>query len=145
MQFIAVENATQQVIDFVKLGMKHIPILKDRETDDDRLREIVQTMADSPEGICVVAVDDDGIIRGMIMGQCMPELYTFDKIAMVILWFVPGNPRLSKIMSELFDEWAKTIDGVKRIQYASPMVDKLSKLYLRKGFTEVERAYIKEI
>lgn len=145
MQFIAVENATQQVIDFVKLGMKHIPILADKETNDDRLREIIQTMADSAEGICVVAVDDEGIIRGMIMGQCMPELYTFDKIAMVILWFCPNNPRLSKVLSDLFNEWAKTIEGCKKIQYASPMVDKLSEYYLRKGFTEVERAYIKEI
>lgn len=143
MKLIAVTKCTSGLLDFIQATVSKCAPQRHKEFSRERVAQVVESIGNSPDGFALAAVDE-GVVKGFILGSVLPELFSEEKIGTVILWAVPGNPRLAVGLSNAFEWWAER-KGVDRIQYASPMVPKLDKLYKRRGFTEVERVYQKEL
>jgi len=144
MEYIRVTSVTDDLVAYVKAAIESIPSHDGKAKEPHAIRRTLTQIINDPRGLCIVAVEGE-VPQGMLLAQCAPEIFSDELVAMCILWYAPNDPRLAKRLSGVFEKWAYGIEGVKRLQYASPCNDRLDKLYLRKGFRLVERAYHKEI
>lgn len=143
MKIIAVEKCTEALTDFIEECVSKCGPQKHKAFSRQRVKQVVEQVANAPTGFAVAGLSDTGDIEGFLLGSVLPELFSEETIGTVILWAVPKNPRLAMGLAEMFEGWAVR-QGVHRIQYASPLVPRLDKLYKRRGFFEVERVYQKE-
>ena len=104
--------------------------------------------ADTREKILILANDPEPI--GLIAGLKTEILFSDDKLASELMWWVNPSHRTTKAGSELleaFEFWAVKV-GCSAIQMSTVQTEhaeRLDKVYNRKGYTLVERGYLKEI
>lgn len=98
--------------------------------------------------LIIIVSEQDGSPRGMIIGLAAPGLFSEDKMATEIAWWMDLEYRGSRdslLMIDAYQEWAKRV-GSRIVQVA--MLDEvtdLSKFYLKRGFKQAERSFIKEV
>jgi len=103
---------------------------------------------DKNEFIVVLANDPHPI--GMLAGRTIELLFSSEKIAVEMMWWVDKDYRTGNTGWELmkaFEYWAGVV-GCKYVQMASVQTDigeRLDKVYKRKGYILAERNYLKAI
>lgn len=101
----------------------------------------------SGEGV-MFYMEKDGEITGGIGGICAPDLHHPRVIAVETFWFVLPEHRGGGIkLLERFELWAKDkkCDLVALIHLSDSYPDILEKIYLRRGYSLVEKHYLKEV
>lgn len=99
------------------------------------------------EDVNVFVAETDGEIVGYICCQVMEPLFSSEKVASEIAWFVNKDYRKTsagfRLMSA-YEEWAEG-RGAKYIgmAYLEEIAD-LSKVYKKKGYVKAETHYMKE-
>ena len=99
------------------------------------------------EDVNVFVAETDGEIVGYICCQVMEPLFSSEKVASEIAWFVHKDYRKTsagfRLMST-YEEWAEG-RGAKYIgmAYLEEIAD-LSKVYKKKGYVKAETHYMKE-
>lgn len=99
--------------------------------------------------IVLVAVDDDKPI-GMVAAVADSPVFSEDKIATELCWFIHKPYRKSKkafVLFKAYEEWAKRI-GCRFIQSGFLLGSSqanLEEYYLRQGYKPVEMSYMKRI
>ncbi|AFM54649.1 GCN5-related N-acetyltransferase [Celeribacter phage P12053L] len=102
----------------------------------------------SMEDVNVLVAETDGEIVGYICCQVIEPLFSSEKVASEIAWFVNKEYRKTsagfRLMSA-YEEWAVG-RGAKYIgmAYLEEIAD-LSKVYKKKGYVKAETHYMKEI
>ena len=77
-----------------------------------------------------------------------PSLYSKDRVALEILWWVEPDARktgLGKELLEAFEYWAKNIAQCSIIAVSSLDDESLDKFYNKKGYKLTEKTYMKVI
>ena len=90
----------------------------------------------------------DGEIAGYLVGQVTEPLFSSQKVASEIAWFVSKDYRHTKAgfkLMSFYENWAKE-QGAKFIgmAYLENIAD-LGKVYKRMGYTKAETHYMKEL
>jgi hypothetical protein len=123
---------------------------KDFPTDNTKLEETIYGLIqESPLSSVVLIAEVDGKAIGMIAGVAREFLWSRDKHATEIVWWVDEEHRAGpgKELNQVFVHWAKKI-GCKYLHMtALENEDKknIVKIYKKLKFKPLESAFIKEI
>lgn len=121
--------------------------------DDTKMETIIFSfLLDKEERVCILAFSDEGKPIGIIAGYLNEALFTNEKVASEVMWWVhPDFRKRSRAGIELleaFQHWSRMV-GSSYIQMQSlattddsGVVDKIYKKY---GFYPKEVTYIKEL
>jgi hypothetical protein len=125
---------------------------KNMPLDEVKQNELIFQLIDKhpSEGlIACLWVDDQ--IQGILAGTITEILFSHSTIASDVLWWVEPKFRGTKgsfLLLECFEYWAENIAGAEIIQMVAledDSIEKISKFYKRRGYTPVERGFIKHI
>lgn len=98
-------------------------------------------------GVIFIIVESDKIV-GILGGMKYPDINSGRLVATELFWYVDKEHRgRGGELLRLFEGWAKGM-GCKKIimvHMADLMPDKLKTIYKRKGYTEMEVHYVKEV
>lgn len=103
---------------------------------------------DKNKSVIILANDPHPV--GMLMATTSEMLFSEEKLGVELMWWVNEDHRNGTLGWELFkafEYWAKQI-GCKAVQMssvASEYAERLNKIYARKGYQLMERAYLKEL
>jgi GNAT superfamily N-acetyltransferase len=109
---------------------------------------VFQEMIESPEGVVFIA--DVGHPVGCLMGRTHEWIFSREKVAAELLWWVDPEYRKTTIARDLqqtFNEWAVS-EGADILQMSmavteqSPLIDRF---YKRQGFKQTESHYLKRL
>ena len=119
--------------------------------DEGKLADVVLGFLQDPtEKIVILAFKDDEPV-GMISGMISEHLFSREKTAFELTWWVHPEHRGVKTSIELFDAfeyWARRMN-CKYVQFGAaqgtPYSDKVQKLYNRRGYRMTESNFLKEL
>jgi GNAT superfamily N-acetyltransferase len=118
--------------------------------DETKLTGIISDFINSKEKVVVLAVDD-GQPVGIITGCVSEHMFSREKTAFELIWWIEPDKRGAKAslkLFEAFEYWARKM-GCTYVQFGAaqetPYSDKVRKLYLRKGYTQTESNFLKAI
>lgn len=125
---------------------------KDMICDEAKMSDlIIDFITNTHERTVILALDDDGEPIGLLAGTVTEHLFSREKAAFEVIWWVKPDKRGAKASLELFgafEYWAKRM-GCKYIQFGAvhqtPYADKVKRLYERKGYVQIESNYLKAI
>lgn len=120
------------------------------ETSIDRVDQTVETMitGDKSRNIVILS-QDSGETVGMVAGIANEFLFSDEKVAAELVWWVDPlfRGKHGKELHEAFEFWANKV-GCSVITMAlleDKNAERISKLYERKGYAQTERAFMKRI
>jgi len=110
------------------------------------LAENVSAMIAS-EDYLVLVLEKDGSAEGLLLGYASSPFFSRDKIASELAWFLSKDVRgfkESTLLIDAYEEWAKG-KGCKFITMSDiEVLSSLQKLYESRGYTLMEKTYVKE-
>lgn len=97
---------------------------------------------------CVLVLEKEGQLVGMLVGGVAQPLFSKDRVATELAWFIEKpfrNAKDSLKMLKLYEEWA----GDRECRFVT-MIDietlqDLTNLYERKGYKLIEKTFVKEV
>jgi GNAT superfamily N-acetyltransferase len=120
--------------------------------DEQAVKDVVASFvnADLNERLILLLIVDDKI-KGFIAARAQPMLFNPKiTVASETLWWVEEEYRRSRyglILFDAFEEWASAIGAstVAVSHFPNTIGSSISKLYKKRGYKEMENAYIKEL
>lgn len=94
----------------------------------------------------VLVWEEEKKLVGMIVGGIASPLFSRDKVATELAWFVEKEHRDSKGSLKLlleYEKWAKQKDCTFVTMVDIDTLNDLGKLYSRRGYTLTEKTYVK--
>lgn len=128
------------------------PYRDTEEFDDSRVAEIVIPAIESPIDRIVLILEDTEARRavGMLIALATQSTFSRSKVAGELAWWVNpenrGKDSLKLIDAYLY--WAENVAKCDTIQMAlleDETVEKVTRVYRRKGFVPAERAFIRKV
>lgn len=139
------------VLDMAHKFAKHSPYAH-KALDDAKISELVMGFLDGDRDkvILILATDDDGKPIGLLAGMTSEILFSHEKIAHEVMWWMEPEHRGSREsfrLVEAFEFWARKIkaDIIQLSTVETEYAERVGKFYKRKGYQLVERTYVKEI
>lgn len=121
------------------------------ETSQDQVRQTILRLieGDKNENVVVLAKEGNKTV-GMVAGVAQPFLFSNERVAGELVWWVDPEHRKSTHGKELhaaFEFWAAKVGAavVTMALLEDKRADKITKLYERKGYTLAERAFLKKV
>ena len=115
-------------------------------TDLELLSESITTMI-SGEDHLVLVLEKNGNVEGMLLGFISSPFFSRERMASELAWFLSKDARGFKESTQLIDayeEWAVS-KGCKFITMSDiEVLSSLQKLYESRGYTLMEKTYVKE-
>jgi GNAT superfamily N-acetyltransferase len=120
--------------------------------DDFRISESVTEYLNSlpSERIILLARKDNQNV-GLIGGVCTTPPISSDRVAFEMAWWMEPeyrNSRLSLKLLDAYEYWSKHVAKADSIQVCSVVSDHwdtLDKFYKKKGFSHIERSYVRTL
>lgn len=115
--------------------------------DIQKFVDFWRPMIESEVGVIFIA-EDDGEIAGAIAGLAYAEPYSGDLVVQEFFWFVrPGRRGPGLKLYEALEFWArqKGAKALRMVHLMDSMPDKLSRVYKRLGYKQVETLYSKDL
>lgn len=125
-------------------------IYKSFTYDETRVKDtLVEILSSSQDRKIVILGIQDNQPIGLVIGLVAPAPFSDQLVGLEQAWFVEQEHRNSRIGLELlsaFEEWCRLV-GCDLIQLSSLGASQsiADTIYERKGYTLVEKAYLKEI
>lgn len=110
--------------------------------------ELITHLMSSDDGLILCLWKNDQII-GILAATVTEILFSYAKIAAEIVWWIEPEHRGSKDSISLvsaFEHWAEEVvraDIIQMVALEDENVETVSRFYKRKGYTPVERGFIK--
>ncbi len=113
--------------------------------DEGMLRQTIGGLVQRDSGRVFVLERNDRIV-GMLGVLAFPHWLSGEIVAEELFWWVDPDERgRGTALMERAEKWADTI-GACHFQMVAPVdADKLERVYGRKGFTPLERSFIKRL
>lgn len=108
----------------------------------------IKGAVDRPDHVLLVSEEDDGFISGFILGLVTETYVNTKRVATELAWFVSKDYRGGRQSLKLlnaFEEWGSVVNADYISMSDIKGIKDLSNLYLKKGFEEVETAYVRRI
>ncbi len=119
-----------------------------RSFEIDRFVEFWRPLIEKESGVIFVA-EDDGEIIGAIGGMVYPEPYSGELVVQEFFWFVrPGHRGSAGLrLYEALEYWSrqKQARALRMVHLMDSMPEKLSRVYKRLGYEQVETLYSKDL
>lgn len=147
---IAKEDDIPDITRMVKNFHSEYPFKLD--FDDNKIADLIHQLvtASIKDKVLIVAREDEGNVIGLIAAIATEVLFSSTRVAAELMWWVDPEHRHTQTgmaLLEAFEMWAEQV-GCKVIQMSSvesPITDRLTKVYGRRGYKLIERNYLKGI
>lgn len=90
----------------------------------------------------------DGSVVGMLVGAISQPLFSDDRMATELAWYITPEKRGGREAFHLinaYEEWAESQDCSYVTMVDIDTLNSLEKVYTKKGYTLTEKTYVKEI
>ncbi len=112
-----------------------------------KLLENFEAALKNPD-FCLFLLEDEGGLVGMLVGGIASPLFSTDRVATELAWFVDPSYRdgvsAYKLLAS-YEKWAVDIGCTFVTMIDIDTLESLEPLYTRKGYTLTEKTYVKEI
>jgi GNAT superfamily N-acetyltransferase len=149
---IATWDDYPDIMDMARKFFDLTPYAKLVDYDESKMSDVIMSLFDNPtERIAILAVDNDGKTVGMLCAMVSEILFTRDRVASELAWWIDPEHRASRVSIDLinaFEFWAKEKAQCRYTQLATvetEQVDRISKFYKRKGYDLYERGFLKKV
>ncbi len=119
-----------------------------RQFDINKFVDFWRPIIANESGVIFIA-EDDGEIIGAIAGMAYPEPYSDELVVQEFFWFVrPGHRGSAGLrLYEALEYWArqKEAKALRMVHLMDSMPEKLSRIYKRLGYEQVETLYSKDL
>lgn len=137
----------QMTKNFIKSTSEYRSIEISHKKLYDTITGIVK--GDQTQGVALIALKE-GKPVGMILGAANSPLFSEQKIAMELAWYIEPKHRKSRaslLLFRAYEDWAYRVgcDYVQMAYLSNTSNELLDQLYRRQGYTQVEVSYMKEI
>lgn len=115
--------------------------------DKNRPRETYWPLIQSGVG-AMLMLEDNGILVGGLGCLKYPDLHSGELFAVETFWYVlPEHRGAGLLLLEAYEKWARDNGCVKcaMIHMVDSMPEKLEVVYKRKGYSLIEKHYVKEL
>jgi len=115
--------------------------------DVAKLLENFELAIENPD-FCLFLLEDGGDLVGMLVGGIASPLFSKDRVATELAWFVEPEHRDGRAAYKLlasYEKWAKDSGCSFVTMVDIDTLESLEPLYTRKGYTLTEKTYVKEI
>lgn len=146
---IATKEDIPEVVKLAKLFKEESPY-KDYLLEESKLTTILFSLLEDPSKHIVLLSTYNSTTIGMVVGTSAEFLFSTDKHATELAWYVYPEYRKSTVgkdLQEAFVYWAKKV-GCKYLHMVlleDHNAPKMKKLYKKLGFKLIEQAWIKEL
>lgn len=121
--------------------------------DKEKVLAVIQDMLTGPQESKVVILVLDDVLEepvGLIAGFAQEALFNRHKIGVELMWWIDyGHRRVGRAFQLLgaFEYWAKKVgcDYVQLSMLHDEELQRMTKLYERRGYQPVERSYLKRV
>lgn len=145
MLHLATHQDLPVLLEMTKKFHQHSPY-SDQEYDEPQVTNLINTFltGDRNERLIIMY----GSV-GMLAAMTTPMLFNSAKISTDVMWWVdpPSRGKAGPELLRAYEYWAKLV-GCRYIQTAlleTEQSDRIEKLYTRRGYKRLERAYLKEV
>jgi hypothetical protein len=116
---------------------------------EERIRQSFENLVFNPnlDGLLAIAETDEGEPGGFLVAVSVPSLFSEEKQTQELAFFVIPEERKSLMaqnLMKMYEYWAKEIAKAD-ICTVSLIDDRVSKLYVRKGYVKAETAFMKRV
>lgn len=115
--------------------------------DMDKLLESFGAAINNQD-FAVLVMEDDGDLVGMLVGGVAQPLFSLDRVATELAWFVLPEHRDSRHSIKLlkaYEDWAEEVNCKFVTMVDIHTLNDLTALYERKGYSLTEKTFVKEI
>lgn len=144
MQYSLSLLTTDHVIDTMELlhEFHEASPYKDHSFSEEKVYGVLED-----PNVLVLLLLGDGEPVGVLVGAAVESIFSRDKVAVEMAWFVrPEHRKKSDLLREAFEFWAKNKQDCKFSQLTFLNDDnagRLDKFYKRKGYSPAEYSHIK--
>lgn len=145
MLHLATHDDLPDLLEMTKQFHKASPY-SEQEYNEDQVIRLIKSFLDGDKAERLIIMYGS---VGMLAAMTTPMLFNSEKISTDVMWWVDPESR-GKAGPALFDAyefWARKV-GCRYIQAAlleTEQSDRIEKLYKRRGYKRLERAYLKEV
>lgn len=111
-----------------------------------KVKEVCLKMITGNKNEYIVLLSPNGILAGLCTS---PFLFSDTKVASELVWYVEPEYRGTegKHLHQAFEYWAKRVGCtlINMVLLEDENSERMNKIYKRKGYSPVERSYIKEL
>lgn len=147
MLIVANESNEDEAVDLLHLFFSSTNYKEDN-WDEVKVRDIYRGLLKDTENSLVLLMERDGKIVGILAATCAEMLFSFERVAAELAWYVHPEYRTSKEswkMVKAFEWWAKNKVGATYTSMAHLGNEKLSKLYEKRGYSKQEEVYLRRL
>lgn len=147
---LATEADLPDIIRMVRSLKDHSPSLASLDYEPEKVAAVVGTVSANPLiGICLISAQPNPV--GMIIGSVSEMIFSFQKVAAELAWWMDEDYRKSRDAVQLigaFEYWAENVAQVNLIQMSSTLTHQtpqIEKFYKRRGYHLSENAYLRKL
>lgn len=141
---------TKRVIELAKEFYDASPYAGKVSWDYNKVKRTVKALieCDDELGTVLLALDKDGTPQGVLLGVAVEPPFSSQRVAAELMWWVTPSQRASRMALELiagYERWCDTYKYPLRTMMLIEALngDLVEKLYLKKNYKLLEKAYIK--
>lgn len=115
--------------------------------DYNKIYDTLKNTMEDDDYLLLVVEDGDKLV-GMFFAMLIEPLFSSDKVAAEVAWYISPDSRGSKQALKLIDWyllWAEERGATKATIADIVELNDIGKLYNRKGFVLSERSYVKDL
>lgn len=119
--------------------------------EESKVRPLIRTCMDPHVSTSTVILwEQDGQVVGLIAGQCTEVVFSSQKVATELVWWVEPEYRKTEASTRLleaFEAWAAWSDcrQVQMYSLNNEYATVLSRYYSKQGYRLAELSYVKEL
>lgn len=121
---------------------------KDGEYYGEKVSLLFDRLTEDKANSLILVYVKDGDPIGIIVGTTTEMLFSTERVATELVWYVKPEYRNGRVGLEMFDKfqyWAKEVVTAKYLVMAHLGNETLSKLYKKRGFEKQEESWCKRI
>lgn len=142
---IATEDDVPSILVMMEKFYKASPYSDVKYEEQGVLSTIFSIMSDIVNSVIILALDD-GVPVGVIAGTSCKSLFSFEKIAAELVWWVEDshrNTRAGYKLLEAFEYWAFNVIKATGLSMVYLENSNLDRLYSKRGYSKMESSYMK--
>ena len=147
---IATWDYLPDILEMCQKFHENTPFNGIEEYNESRVTDIIISIIEDPANKIAILLVDDGKAVGMVLGVTSTSIFNYGKVATELAWWVDPEYRGKKSLElmKAYEYWATNVAKCSVVQMSlleNDTTESVDRLYKRKGYSPVERAYIKKV
>ncbi len=147
---IATWDYLPDILEMCEKFHQNTPFSGIEEYDESRVADIIISIIENPTDKIAIVLVDEGKAVGMVLGVTSTSIFNYGKVATELAWWVNPEYRGKKSLElmKAYEYWAVNVAKCSVVQMSlleDENLEGVDRIYKRKGYSPVERAYVKKV